>query len=240
MEPQDNPGENKPVQTVQNFLVPASFKADQHQKAFMSEAIPAHSDKMVASSTMIQRVIIDENKHRGIKLTADIQKRAPKSEIKACPEQRKPSYRNSLGEKIHPSPIIDQTPMQSAQTMEMTPKTAPGLNFWADKIAQNSSQNADPSNNCRSKKFDLKDQILLLDKQRPQITPETDNNPMNVVNLSDQTGQQKVEQALPERFDRGPDQLSMHHQPKNLRPNHQDSNENLHMLKKIRQDQHHQ
>ena len=75
--------------------------------------------------------------------------------------------------------------MQSAQTMEMTPKTAPGLNFWADKIAQNSSQNADPSNNCRSKKFDLKDQILLLDKQRPQITPETDNNPMNVVNLSD-------------------------------------------------------
>ena len=150
----------------------------------MSEAIPGHSDKIVPSSTMIQRVIIDENKHRGIKLTADIQKRAPKSEIKACPEQRKPSYKNSLGEKIHPSPIIDQTPMQSTQTMEMTPKTAPGLNYWADKIAPNGSQNAESSNNCRSKKFDLKDQILLLDKQRPQSTPETDNNPINV-NLSD-------------------------------------------------------
>ena len=69
--------------------------------------------------------------------------------------------------------------------MEMTPKTtAPGLNFWADKIAPVGSQNADSSNNGRSKKFDLKDQILLLDKQRPQTTPETDNNPMNVVNLN--------------------------------------------------------
>ena len=53
--------------------------------------------------------------------------------------------------------------------MEMTPKTtAPGLNFWADKIAPVGSQIADSSNNGRSKKFDLKDQILLLDKQRPQ------------------------------------------------------------------------
>ena len=58
--------------------------------------------------------------------------------------------------------------MQSTQTMEMTPKTAPGLNFWADKIAPSGNHNAESSNNCRSKKIDFKDQILLLDKQRPQ------------------------------------------------------------------------
>ena len=131
---------------------------------------------------MIQRVIFDENKHRGIKLTADIQKRAPKSEIQACAEQRKSSYRNSLGAKLQPSPIIAQTPMQSTQTMEMTPKTAPGLNFWADKIAPSANHNAESSNNCRSKKIDFKDQILLLDKQRPQpiqIIQETNKNPIN-------------------------------------------------------------
>ena len=64
--------------------------------------------------------------------------------------------------------------MQSTHHNEVTPRTAAGLNYLSEKIATITSQNVESSNISRTKKFDLKDQILLLDKQRTQPTHKFD------------------------------------------------------------------
>ena len=64
--------------------------------------------------------------------------------------------------------------MKSTHLNEVTPRTASGLNFLSEKIATLTSQNVESSNISRTKKFDLKDQILLLDKQRTQPTHQFD------------------------------------------------------------------